>query len=121
MNVKNIFVILLSVLNNQTIDTAKWIIIYRHNPLPLLALLDQKNTICCIEQIDNTLVFDDDGTNFDLLSGDDNKLKTIALDQDLNIEDCHLYIELPKTASKSEIKNTIQAFINAYQTQKRMI
>lgn len=121
MNAKNIFGILLSVLNKQTIDTAKWIIIYRHNPTSLLALLDVKNTICCIEQIDNTLVFDDDGTNFDCLSGDDDKLKTIALDQDLNIEDCHLYVELSKTASKSEIKNTIQAFINAYKTQKEMI
>lgn len=117
MNTKNIFSILLSVLNKQTIDTAKWIIIYRHNSTPLLALLDVKNTICCIEQINNTLVFDDDGTNFDCLSGDSDKLKTIALDQDLNIEDCHLYVELPKNASNNEIRNIIQAFINAYETQ----
>lgn len=121
MNIKNIFSILLSLLNKQTIDTAKWIIIYRHNPTPLLALLDVKNTICCIEQINNTLVFDDDGTNFDCLSGDSDKLKSITLDQDLNIEDCHLYEELAKNASKSEIENTIQAFINAYKMQKEMI
>lgn len=117
MNTKNIFSILLSLLNNQNVNTDKWNIIYRHNPTPLLALLDSKNTICCIEQINNTLVFDDDGTNFDFLSGDSNKLKTIALAQDLNIEDCHLYVELSKNASTREIRNSIQAFINAYETQ----
>ena len=42
MNTKNIFGILLNVLNNQTIDTSKWNIIYKHNPTPLLALLCQK-------------------------------------------------------------------------------
>ena len=77
-------------------------------------LLDQKNTICCIEQIGNTLVFDDDCTNFDLLSGDDDKLKSIALDQDLDFNDCQLYAELSKNASDDEIKETVQAFIDAY-------
>lgn len=109
---------LLSLLNKQKVNTDKWNIIYKHNPVPLLALLDEKNTICCIEQIDNTLVFDDDGTNFDFLSGDSNKLKTIALDQDLDVEDCQLYIELSKDASTVEIKETIQAFIDAYLASK---
>lgn len=109
---------LLSLLNKQKVNTDKWNIIYRHNPVPLLALLDQKNTICCIEQIDNTLVFDDDGTNFDFLSGDSNKLKTLALDQDLDVEDCQLYIELSKDASTVEIKEAIQAFIDAYLASK---
>lgn len=114
MNTKNIFSVLLNVLNNQTIDTSKWNIVYKHNPTPFLALLDEKNTICCIEQIDNTLVFDDDCTNFDLLSGDDDKLKSIALDQDLNFNDCQLYAELSKNASDAEIASIIQAFIDAY-------
>lgn len=73
-----------------------------------------KNTICCIEQIGNTLVFDDDGTIFDRLSGNLDKLKTIALDQDLDFNDCQLYAELSKNASDAEIKETIQAFIDAY-------
>ena len=114
MNTKNIFGVLLTVLNNQTIDTTKWNIIYKHNPTPLLALLCQKNTICCIEQIGNTLAFDDDGTNFDRLSGNLDKLKTIALDQDLDFNDCQLYAELSKNASDDKIKETIQAFIDAY-------
>ena len=118
MNTKNIFGILLNVLNNQTIDTSKWNIIYKHNPTPLLALLDQKNTICCIEQIDNTLVFDDDGTIFDRLSGNLDKLKAIALDQDLDFNDCQLYAELSKNASDAEIKETVQAFIDAYLASK---
>ena len=92
MDTKNIFNLLLSLLNNQDVNTDKWDIVYKHNPTPLLVLLDGKNTICCIEQIGNTLVFDDDGTNFDFLSGDSNKLKTIALDQDLDVEDCQLYV-----------------------------
>lgn len=114
MNTKNIFGVLLNVLNNQTIDTSKWNIIYKHNPTPLLALLCQKNTICCIEQIGNTLVFDDDCTNFDRLSGNLDKLKAIALDQDLDFNDCQVYAELSKNASDAEIKETIQAFIDAY-------
>lgn len=114
MNTKNIFGVLLNVLNNQKINTDKWNIVYKHNPTPLLALLDGKDTICCIEQIDNTLVFDDDCTNFDLLSGDADKLKTIALDQDLAFNDCQLYAELSKKASDAEIKETVQAFIDAY-------
>lgn len=113
MDTENIFNILLSLLNDQNANTDKWNIVYKHNPTPLLALLDGKNTICCIEQIDNTLVFDDDCTNFDLLSGDD-KLKSIALDQDLDFNDCQLYAELSKNASDAEIKETIQAFIDAY-------
>lgn len=118
MDTKNIFDMLLSLLNKQKVNTDKWNIIYRHNPVPLLALLDSKNTICGIEQIDNTLVFDDDGTNFDYLSGNIDKLKTIALDQDLDVEDCQLYAELSKNASDSEIKETIQAFIDAYLASK---
>lgn len=80
MNTKNIFNLLLSLLNNQDVNTDKWNIVYKHNPTPLLALLCQKNTICCIEQIGNTLAFDDDGTIFDRLSGNLDKLKSIALD-----------------------------------------
>lgn len=114
MNTKNIFGVLLNVLNKQKVNTDKWNIVYKHNPTPLLALLDEKNTICCIEQIDNTLVFDDDCTNFDLLSGDDDKLKSIALDQDLAFNDCQLYAELSKNASNNEIASIIQAFIDAY-------
>lgn len=114
MNTEQIFNILLSLLNNQKINTDKWNIVYKHNSTPLLALLDGKNTICCIEQIDNTLVFDDDCTNFDLLSGDDDKLKSIALDQDLAFNDCQLYAELSKNASDDEIEETVQAFIDAY-------
>lgn len=114
MNTEQIFNILLSLLNNQKINTDKWNIVYKHNPTPLLALLDGKDTICCIEQIDNTLVFDDDCTNFDLLSGDDDKLKSIALDQDLDFDDCQLYAELSKNASDDEIEETVQAFIDAY-------
>lgn len=114
MNTKTIFNILLSLLNNQDTNTSKWNIVYKHNSTPLLALLDGKNTICCIEQINNTLVFDDDGTNFDYLSGNIDKLKEIALDQDLDFNDCQLYAELSKNASDDEIKETIQAFIDAY-------
>ena len=118
MNTKNIFGVLLNVLKEQKINTDKWNIIYKHNPTPLLALLDQKNTICCIEQIDNTLVFDDDGTIFDRLSGNLDKLKAIALDQDLDFNDCQLYAELSKNASDAEIKETVQAFIDAYLASK---
>lgn len=118
MDTKNIFDVLLSLLNKQKVNTAKWAIIYRHNPVPLLALLDQKNTICCIEQIGNTLVFDDDCTNFDRLSGNLDKLKAIALDQDLDFNDCQVYTELSKNASTVEIKETIQAFIDAYRASK---
>lgn len=114
MNTENIFNILLSLLNDQNANTDKWNIIYKHNPTPLLALLCQKNTICCIEQIGNTLAFDDDGTNFDRLSGNVDKLKTIALDQDLDFNDCQLYAELSKNASDAKIKETIQAFIDTY-------
>lgn len=114
MNTENIFNILLSLLNDQNANTDKWNIVYKHNPTPLLALLCQKNTICCIEQIGDTLAFDDDCTNFDRLSGNIDKLKTIALDQDLAFNDCQLYAELSKKASDAEIKETIQAFIDAY-------
>lgn len=114
MNTKNIFGVLLNVLNKQKVNTDKWNIIYKHNSTPLLALLCQKNTICCIEQIGNTLVFDDDCTNFDRLSGNLDKLKAIALDQDLDFNDCQVYAELSKNASDAEIKETIQAFIDAY-------
>ena len=114
MNTKNIFNLLLSLLNNQDVNTDKWNIIYKHNPTPLLALLCQKNTICCIEQIGNTLVFDDDGTIFDRLSGNLDKSKSIALDQDLDFNDCQLYAELSKNASDDKIKETVQAFIDAY-------
>lgn len=118
MNAKNIFGVLLNVLKEQKINTDKWDIIYKHNPTPLLALLCQKNTICCIEQIGNTLAFDDDGTIFDRLSGNLDKLKSIALDQDLDFNDCQLYAELSKNASDAEIKETIQAFIDAYLASK---
>lgn len=114
MNTENIFNILLSLLNDQNANTDKWNIIYRHNHTQLLALLDGKNTICCIEQIGDTLAFDDDGTIFDRLSGNLDKLKAIALDQDLDFNDCQLYAELSKNASDAEIKETIQAFIDAY-------
>ena len=114
MNTKNIFGVLLNVLNKQKVNTDKWNIVYKHNPTPLLALLCQKNTICCIEQIGNTLAFDDDGTIFDRLSGNLDKLKAIDLDQDLDFNDCQLYAELSKNASDAEIKETIQAFIDAY-------
>ena len=114
MNTKNIFNLLLSLLNNQDVNTDKWNIVYKHNPAPLLALLCQKNTICCIEQIGNTLAFDDDGTIFDRLSGNLDKLKSIALDQDLDFNDCQLYAELSKNASDDKIKETVQAFIDAY-------
>lgn len=114
MDTKTIFGVLLSLLNKQKVNTAKWNIIYKHNPTPLLALLDKRNTICCIEQIDNTLVFDDDGTNFDYLSGNIDKLKTIALDQDLDVENNMLRSELPCNSSNDEIKSAIQAFIDAY-------
>lgn len=114
MNTKNIFNLLLSLLNNQDVNTDKWTIVYKHNPTPLLALLCQKNTICCVEQIGNTLAFDDDGTIFDRLSGNLDKLKAIALDQDLDFNDCQLYAELSKNASDDEIKETVQAFIDAY-------
>ena len=118
MNTKQIFGVLLNVLKEQKINTDKWNIVYKHNPTPLLALLDQKNTICCIEQIGNTLVFDDDCTNFDRLSGNLDKLKAIALDQDLDFNDCQVYAELSKNASDAEIKETIQAFIDAYRASK---
>lgn len=114
MNTKNIFGVLLNVLKEQKINTDKWNIVYKHNPIPLLVLLDQKNTICCIEQIGNTLGFDDDCTNFDRLSGNLAKLKSIALDQDLDFNDCQVYTELSKNASDDDIKETIQAFIDAY-------
>ena len=118
MNTKQIFGVLLNVLKEQKINTDKWNIVYKHNPTPLLALLDGKNTICCIEQIGNTLAFDDDGTNFDRLSGNLDKLKAIALDQDLDFNDCQLYAELSKNASDAEIKETVQAFIDAYLASK---
>lgn len=114
MDTENIFGVLLNVLNKQKVNTDKWNIVYKHNPTPLLALLCQKNTICCIEQIGNTLVFDDDCTNFDRLSGNLDKLKAIALDQDLDFNDCQLYAELSKNASNNEIASIIQAFIDAY-------
>ena len=117
MNTKQIFGVLLNVLKEQKINTDKWNIVYKHNPTPLLALLDGKNTICCIEQIGNTLAFDD-GTNFDRLSGNLDKLKAIALDQDLDFNDCQLYAELSKNASDAEIKETVQAFIDAYLASK---
>lgn len=118
MDTKTIFGVLLSLLNKQKVNTAKWNIIYKHNPTPLLALLDKRNTICCIEQIDNTLVFDDDGTNFDYLSGNIDKLKTIALDQDLDVENNILRSELPCNSSNDEIKSAIQAFVDAYLASK---
>lgn len=118
MDTKNIFDMLLSLLNKQKVNTDKWNIIYRHNPVPLLALLDGKNTICCIEQIGDTLAFDDDGTIFDRLSGNLDKLKTIALDQDLDVENNMLRSELPCNSSNAEIKETIQAFIDAYRASK---
>ena len=114
MNTKQIFGVLLNVLKEQKINTDKWNIIYRHNNTQLLALLDEKNTICCIEQIGDTLAFDDDGTIFDRLSGNLDKLKTIALDQDLDVENNMLRSELPCNSSNDEIKSDIQAFIDAY-------
>lgn len=114
MDTKNLFGVFLSLLNKQQVNTDKWDIVYKHNPTPLLALLDQKNTICCIEQIGDTLAFDDDCTNFDRLSGNLDKLKAIALDQDLDFNDCQVYAELSKNASDDKIKETVQAFIDAY-------